>query len=312
MQHSWINDLLWCVESSEVVLTEQSFFHSNTDTASFSNALNEIAQSNPGLMLNVIKQHLFQLKTRRLGDRFEAFWRAAIELHPDYSIVVSNFPLRWQGKTLGELDLVIEQHSTGKYFHLELTCKFYLQIPDRNDFTQWMGPGQADRLDKKLARLQTHQLTLLEDTRVQQVLYDRHWPAMNSYCVIKGRLFKPLTLNGSHANDFSDQEDALSTVNTNAISGYWVTRKQMSDVFSLEQYRWYELSKPEWFSTPELNNGSELSEIVNENINRPKQMVGYCEQKKFCEQQKEVVRIFLVEDDWLNKAKLKLEDVDSR
>lgn len=97
---------------------------------------------------------------RRLGLYYERLWQFALAHAPDIELMAANLPVRVNGHTLGELDLVLRDPAGLQ--HCELAVKFYLCLantdPSRHD--SWVGPGGCDRLDIKLDRLLRHQLQL--------------------------------------------------------------------------------------------------------------------------------------------------------
>jgi len=106
-------------------------------------------------------------RDRRLGNYYERLWHAMLTLAPDVSIVAHNIALREQGRTLGELDLII-QAANGDLVHLELAIKFYLGRPELlttagscSDPALWWGPDPSDQLARKVDRLRDHQLPLV-------------------------------------------------------------------------------------------------------------------------------------------------------
>jgi hypothetical protein len=99
-------------------------------------------------------------RTRRLGLYYERLWQFAVQQAPGVKLIAANLPIRHQGHTLGELDLLLRD-GEGVH-HLELAIKLYLGPRQGNghDASQWLGPGCHDRLDRKLAHLHEHQLPI--------------------------------------------------------------------------------------------------------------------------------------------------------
>lgn len=99
-------------------------------------------------------------RTRRLGLYYERLWQFAVQHAPGIELIAANLPIRHEGHTLGELDLLLRDRDG--IHHLELAIKLYLgpQQGDGRDTAQWLGPGCHDRLDRKLAHLREHQLPI--------------------------------------------------------------------------------------------------------------------------------------------------------
>ena len=108
--------------------------------------------------------------TRRLGLYYERLWQFALSQAPDIDLIAANLPIRREGHTLGELDILLRD-GDGVH-HLELAIKLYLgpQAGDGRDAAQWLGPGSHDRLDRKLAHLSQHQLPISAREESRQVL----------------------------------------------------------------------------------------------------------------------------------------------
>lgn len=105
----------------------------------------------------------------RLGRYYERIWQFALQAAPDVELLGANLPIRQQGHTLGELDLLLRD-DVGVH-HLELAIKLYLgpEQASGSDARQWLGPASEDRLGLKLAHLARHQLPLCRHPAAQAV-----------------------------------------------------------------------------------------------------------------------------------------------
>jgi hypothetical protein len=104
-------------------------------------------------------------------------------------VLAANELLRVGRRTLGELD-VLYRHD-GRVVHREIALKYYLAATPGTDPSAWVGPGRRDRLDLKLDRLATHQLTVAEQARAEDA-----WPAALPFpdvteVLLLGALFAP-------------------------------------------------------------------------------------------------------------------------
>ncbi|MGC1331395.1 DUF1853 family protein [Pseudomonas sp.] len=108
--------------------------------------------------------------TRRLGLYYERLWQFALSQAPGIDLIAANLPIRREGHTLGELDILLRD-GDGVH-HLELAIKLYLgpQAGDGHDPSHWLGPGSHDRLDRKLAHLHDHQLPISARAESRQAL----------------------------------------------------------------------------------------------------------------------------------------------
>ena len=144
-------------------------------------------------------------KDKRLGRYFELLWTYWFEYSRHYDIVASNLQLTRQGRTLGELDLVIHEHESGRNIHIELAVKFYLGVGDTCQASSWHGPGKRDRLDIKMDALLERQSVLTRDAAVSDMRAQSGITVDACAVIMKGRLFYPLmqaaecaTPTGSH------------------------------------------------------------------------------------------------------------------
>lgn len=125
---------------------------------------------------------------RRLGLYYERLWQFALTAAPDVEIVAANLPIRQNGQTLGELDLLLRD-AEGEH-HLELAVKFYLGS-DSGEADRWLGPGSHDRLDLKLSHLARHQLPLSSRDEARSALNALQLSETRSAFWLGGYLFYP-------------------------------------------------------------------------------------------------------------------------
>ncbi|MEH3023497.1 MAG: DUF1853 family protein [Pseudomonas oryzihabitans] len=132
---------------------------------------------------------LAQGSDRRLGRRYERLWQFALERAPGVSLLAANLPLRDGERTLGELDLLVED-AEGTH-HLELAVKFYLG-EGSSAAPRWLGPGGEDQLARKLAHLRERQLPLSATPLARASLATLDIASPRAALWIGGYLFQPL------------------------------------------------------------------------------------------------------------------------
>ncbi len=289
MSNQLLRDFLWCIESRDMLDLSTNFFKTFTDSV-FSQPLRENIERSPEKFQVALESRLSQLKTRRLGERFEAFWEVAFDWHPEFELVAKNYVVRHDKVTLGELDFIVLYRPDKTLHHIELTCKFYLEVPGVHSLAKWMGPGQADRLDKKLHRLQSHQLPLISDPKVKTELTDQGWTNLHSHSVFKGKLFAPMDVASTPIE---------APVNSQTMTGQWATRQMWLSRYESKPYRWKVLTKKDWFAKSELDAVHPIDKLLTSSIEFPIKIAGFNDSG-------EQVRGFVVEDDWLVKAHKKL------
>jgi hypothetical protein len=226
-KHRCVQDLAWTIQSPAII----SGIYNNSHWLSSSWWQNEYQACLPGLLAldhdpTPLKRTLSQLKTKRLGERFECFVEHWLSLSPNYQCLTKNLALRMNKQTLGEVDFIIQEIATGKIIHLEVAIKFYLGIDDLNLTRNWHGPNRKDRLDIKLNNLISHQ-TQLSKKYPDLIPY----PIDESWCMIKGRMFYPPGLQ-PNSRLFDEKH----------LNSHWYNNLQMikhtGDIYPVEKINW--------------------------------------------------------------------------
>ena len=94
--------------------------------------------------------------------------------------------------TLGEMDYIMRDVRTHQLIQLELAVKFYLGVPSEEGW-QFPGPDLHDNWQRKLARLQMHQLSLVQRPEAQALLRERFGAAVvDVRQLIYGCIFHPM------------------------------------------------------------------------------------------------------------------------
>ncbi len=186
-KHRCVQDLAWVIQSPPMIsgfIAGTNWWSAEKLEQEYQIYLPRLAQldKNP----TELKAALKTTKSHRLGHYFEALVTFWLQTTSSYELLLSQFPLRNQHRTLGEIDYLVRDLSTGKIIHIEVAVKFYLGKDGLNDMANWHGPGLQDRLDKKFDHLCNHQ-TQLSRKHPELVPY-----AVDEYaCIVKGRLFYP-------------------------------------------------------------------------------------------------------------------------
>ncbi|WP_334127879.1 DUF1853 family protein [Sneathiella sp.] len=170
-----------------------------------------------------------------LGRYFEALIRYWLSELESVEMVASNFPIRRERQTIGEIDLLFRHGDA--IFHWELAAKFYLNIGAGGREEEFVGPGLRDRLDIKLGRLFGHQLRLGDRAETRAALPSLD-TAPRAFPFVKGCLFDPF---GSHPIPRPER------IAGDALRGLWCPRGALLEnerlpAFShfrlLEKHRW--------------------------------------------------------------------------
>ena len=193
LQHPQVRDLAWTILSPPL-LSEAPQCQRHPLSASCWN-------SEPERLANWLRQQdaepsileawLSLHRIRRLGLYYERLWQYALSHAPDIQLLAANLPIRQNGSTLGELDLLFCDDQG--VHHLELAVKFYLGLGqgDGSRHAHWLGPGSHDRLDLKLDHMCQRQLPLCTQPATLAVLAELTGRPVQSSFWLSGYLFRP-------------------------------------------------------------------------------------------------------------------------
>ncbi|PZQ36360.1 MAG: DUF1853 domain-containing protein [Ectopseudomonas oleovorans] len=228
---------------------------------------------------------------RRLGLYYERLWQYALHAAPDIDVVAANLPIRQNGQTLGELDLLLRDEE-GEH-HLELAVKFYLGTGS-GDAADWLGPGSQDRLDLKLGHLTQHQLPLSARREARATLEELQLGDTRSAFWLGGYLFYPWP------GDCSSPRGAAPE----HCQGRWLRQRDW-DTFAATKpdARWQPLPRLAWLAPALIKTGEAWPADTFQQwlkLLRPEaqaQLLVRLEEDHAGDW-REVERIFLVNDQW--------------
>lgn len=247
LRHPAVRDLAWAIFSPALV-TRFSFHPSGSGIENFQPILSGQRSSwltaldrNPDPLL----QSLSDLKSTRLGIYFEALWRYFIATDPQLELLAANVPVSESGKTLGEFDLIIFDRTRGEHLHIELATKYYLRVEGYSGnaaeaLSDWLGPNSRDRLNLKVDRLLTHQVTLSGRPQARKLLRDLNVHKLTRAVALKGCLFYPQV----NAGALSIPPDEL---NPHHPRGHWLRHNDLHTIIDSADY-WHVLERPRWLS----------------------------------------------------------------
>lgn len=90
----------------------------------------------------------------RLGFLYQHLCTKLLTCSSRYELIAEEIQLNdTTGRTIGAVDLILENQETNQHEHWEVAIKFYLLHEGI-----WYGPNAHDQLHKKLDRMLTHQL----------------------------------------------------------------------------------------------------------------------------------------------------------
>lgn len=189
LHHPLVRDLAWAINSPNLYPLP-GMGHWQDDSQWFAELLARLDQE-PGPLVD----YLAQAPQRRLGRYFEQLWQFYFAQHLGFELLAHNLQIAdAQGKTRGELDLVVRHKGLGEIWHLELAVKFFLRVQPGTDIrplNAWVGPNLADRLDLKYQKTLNEQLPLSQSGRSRLWLAAQGLTVDKSLALFKGRLFVP-------------------------------------------------------------------------------------------------------------------------
>lgn len=166
----------------------------------------------------------------RLGFLYQHLCTEIFKRDEHYAIELEEVQLSENGRTLGAIDLIVNNLPSHQLEHWEVAIKFYL-LKDGI----WYGPNAHDQLDKKLDRMLTHQLSM-SSTQAFKSAYP-NMAIASQRLLMQGRLY---------TNPFSDEEIPTHCLdyplNQTQINGYWCYFHQASQIGK----PLFPLTKPQW------------------------------------------------------------------
>ncbi|RAU19775.1 hypothetical protein DN062_01445 [Nitrincola tibetensis] len=278
LQHIKVQQVrdLYCAINGPSVADLPSLTHWQDDSPDFHHRLLTL-NSNPAPLLQYLSDH----PQSRLGLYFETLWHFYFEQHPRFELLARNLQIQPDKQTtLGELDLIIQDHLCNQSIHIELAIKFYMN--PWNHKTQplhhWVGPELRDRFDFKYEKTLTQQLPLSQHPCTQATLIQRNLGIDKSIAVMKGTLFSPRST-AQHSN-------------------VWMTREQLLQTWPNQKARY--LNKRLWLSplhSDENTDIAKLSTLLEANTNDSPYKIAL-----LSDQEEEVGRCFVVNTLWQQRA----------
>ncbi len=286
-----VRNLIWSLLSPELIETQQTNYH-------FPQAIGFQIYQDIQPQLAVLDRDdetlgtYLQLNNHyRLGIYFERCWLYLLQHSNRYRVLAHNLPIRADGRTIGEFDLVVEDISSQKIEHWELTLKFYLEV-DYGGEIEWFGPNLKDRLSRKFHHLVDRQLVLSEHPSAQQYCESRGWHIDHRRLLSRGRLFYRF-------KDRASLPHPPAYVHDGHLTGMWVSEAEFKLHFSqLPECAFHCLEKKEWMTNlPQapLSFNQISIHLQSQPLTHPIQIV-------VIHWRQDPQTLFLVPDHWLDEA----------
>lgn len=136
-------------------------------------------------------------KNKRLGFYAEALLSYFFQTFSEVELLLQNYQLIEDKRTIGEVDFIIKWK--GRVIHLESAVKYYLfhDSTDKDQLQNWIGPSCNDNLARKIKKVSTHQLPLVNS----RLIFDQvEAKEIESYLFLKGKLFVNSAVNCEWVN----------------------------------------------------------------------------------------------------------------
>jgi hypothetical protein len=204
------------------------------------------------------------------------------------------------GHTLGEFDFILRRPEG--LMHLELATKFYLFLPESGvseklTLQHFLGPNLADSLGLKVDKIFKQQLRLSEQVSARQNLAE---PIVTAAAMIKGWLFYPCEMQNI---------PELSELAPGHCTGHWCT---LGEFAGLALDKVAILPRSEWLA-PALHTSAAGFSVVHQVLiqhflhdQAPVLVAGMTPEHGMMV---ETARYMVVADDWLMRARARLQDI---
>ena len=129
---------------------------------------------------------------QKLGHLYEHALGVLIEASDQLFMVAQNLQIfDSDGRTIGELDFVVQDVESGRYLHLELAIKFYIAVQGSKGW-KFPGPDPKDNWSRKLDRMRRHQWQICQRPETRAILHERFGiQSISTEHLVCGRVFYP-------------------------------------------------------------------------------------------------------------------------
>lgn len=277
LKHPYVRDMFWILASPSPLAE-----HFDDTIPVFPSLWNETLTKSAKLFFLSLDEQphklvatIKSLKSTRLGIYAETLLRFFFEHFEGVELVLSQYQVFDDGKTLGEVDFVIEWE--GRVIHIEFTTKYYLSTENTNVYSSWIGPSGNDDLEKKLFKARDFQLPLVRSScfKEQTDLFPE------SYLLMKGVFFT------------NEENYPLWKNSKSFYPSYYRYTSFLNTIKQTNLQRYNVLSRPHWLSDT-------VVPLTNDEKLTKKSLEGYIQLHKsvllFDNEQQ--LPLFILADDW--------------
>jgi hypothetical protein len=266
--NQFVRDLVWAASSPPLLRPDDTAFIPTLDPAAIDR--------------EKLAAFLGERPERRVGHYFENLIHFWLE-HIRRVEILAHRQQVWDGdRTVGELDFIFRDE-TGRLTHWEVAIKFYfLTKPSDGTQPQYLGPNTADSLERKIARMNDHQLPL--SSRIYDNIDVRQ-------AFVKGRIY--------HHPNSTGQPAGPAALDPDHLRGVWLHQDDVAsfaETHRLEARNFAVLKKPFWL-TPAVDRIAidELEKFVETHFRESSNALHLA---VFDRTDKEILRIFVVSNAW--------------
>lgn len=200
---------------------------------------------------------------QKLGHLYEQALGVLIDSSERLDLVARNLQVFDSGgRTIGELDFVLQDVASGRYIHLELAIKFYLAVRHSEGW-EFPGPDPKDNWSRKLERMRAHQWKLCERLETRALLLERLGiNAITTEHLVLGRIYTPDDEDGALMPD--EILDASGQGRWLYVSQFEQLLGRISEVCLVEKSLWLVDPNSRLFDSLPLISTDELRERATE------------------------------------------------
>lgn len=167
----------------------------------------------------------------RLGIYAERLLELYFQYSDRYELIEANTQIIIDKKTVGEIDYIVFDKEECILKHIELACKFYIQMGPSAKL--WVGPNPKDNLAKKSSKL-IKQLDLSQKNHpILQKIKDDYSSDFHREAWIKGRLF-------GINNELPDGSKHISCgkiFKSSKLGEYWIPVQKIEWLSNFEDHK---------------------------------------------------------------------------
>ena len=145
---------------------------------------------NPQPLLEHLRQVFpYQYRLGFYAESLLTFW---LTYSPHWQLLARNVVVSENTRTIGALDFIAQTQNTDtpKFYHIELTCKYYFSQHEPISEASFIGLNPTDHLNKKTNKL-VQQLALIQHPDLQKMVKQNNWQNIVSTSIVRGIAFTP-------------------------------------------------------------------------------------------------------------------------